>query len=122
MNGDAFNEGVGHGGIVVNLIGGASQAGVIIDPWTVDPETMKILQPDQYGTTIKKMGRLKNVSASGTAQLPTANSGLTPSPIVVGQYFVDPLTELSFWVSKANEAYQSGQFWKQEIECEQKLN
>jgi hypothetical protein len=122
MNGDAFNEGVSHGGIAVNMNLGAVQQGVIIEPWNVDPETLKILQPDQFGTTIKKAGRLKNVAATGTAQLPTTNGGLTPQPLLVGQWFTDPNTGWQFWISHASQSYQSGQFWKQEIECEQKLN
>lgn len=117
---DAFNEGVGHGGIIVNMTGGAAQQGVVIDPWTPDRETLKILQPDQYGTITKKAGRLKNISASGTAQLPTNGNGVA-IPLIEGQYFTDPITGLNFWISKVNEQYQSGQFWKQEIECEQKL-
>jgi hypothetical protein len=122
--GDAFNEGVGHGGIIVNMIGGGRPQGVIIDPFTVDPETMKILQPDQYGTTQKKMGRLKNISATGTAQLPTTIVGaaINAVPLLVGDSFIDPILNLTWWVSKAGDTYQSGQFWKQEVELEQQLN
>lgn len=121
MQGDAFNEGVGHGGIIVSMSLGAGQVGVVIDPWTIDPETMKLLQPDQYGSTFKKAGRLKNVSATGTAQTPTQNGGQAPVPLVVGQWFTDPQTGFNFWISKAGESYQSGKFWTQEIECEQRL-
>src|SRR5579872_5924516 len=121
MIGDAFNEGVGHGGVIVNMNNGAGQAGVVIDPFNVDPETMKILQPDQFGTTIKKAGRLKNISATGTAQTPTNNGGVNAVPLVVGQWFNDPITGFNFWISKASEAYASGKFWVQEIEMEQKL-
>lgn len=122
MTGDAFNEGVGHGGIIVNLTGGAGQIGVVIDPFTVDRETMIILQPNQFGTSVKKAGRLKNIKATGTAQLPTTNAGEDPSPLIEGQQFTDPVTSLNWWVSKVGETYQSGQFWKQECEFEQKLS
>lgn len=121
MTGDAFNEGVGHGGIIVNLVGGSAQQGVVIDPWTPNPETIKILQPNQYGTTIKKAGRVSNLSATGTAQLPTDGNG-NAIPIEAGQYFQDPITNTWWWVSKAGQSYQSGQFWKQELECEERLN
>ena len=120
---DAYNEGVGHGGIIVNMIGGDAQQGVVIDPWNVDPETIKLKQPDQYGTSVKKAGRIVNISATGTAQLPTVGgNGAAVLPLVAGQYFVDPLTGYTFWIAKAGQEYQSGQFWKQAIECEQKLN
>jgi hypothetical protein len=121
---DAFNEGVGHGGIAVNMTGGAGQTGVIIDPWNPNRETMKILQPDQFGTSIKKAGRIKNLSATGTAQLPTIISGnvVEANPLIEGQSFTDPLSGITYWISHAGQAYQSGQFWKQEIECEQMLN
>lgn len=118
---DAFNEGVGHGGIVVNMVGGSAQQGVVIDPWNIDRETMKILQPDQFGTSTKKAARLKNISATGTAQLPTNGNGVAV-PLIEGQQFTDPITGYTFWISKAGEEYQSGQFWKQSIECEQRLN
>lgn len=132
---DAINEGVGHGGIVVNMSGGNAQSGVVIDPWNIDRETMTILQPDQYGTTAalggstsgKKMGRIKNIKATGTAQLPTVDTGgggaetAAAQPLIEGQTFVDPISGFTFWISKATQVYQSGQFWKQDIECEQKL-
>jgi len=121
---DAFNEGVGHGGIIVNMSGGAGQSGVVIDPWNPDRETMVLLQPDQFGTSLKKAGRLKNIKATGTAQLPISIAGtsIAAVPLIEGQLFTDPLTGFSFWISKAGQTYQSGQFWKQEIECEQQLN
>jgi hypothetical protein len=118
---DAFNEGVGHGGIIVNMVGGNAQQGVVIDPWNIDRETMKILQPDQYGTSVKKAGRLKNIAATGTAQLPTDGNG-DAIPLVEGQRFTCPITNIEFWISKVGEEYQSGQFWKQSIECEEKLS
>lgn len=119
---DAFNEGVGHGGIAVNIINGPQ--GVIIDPWNVNRETMKLKQPDQFGTTFKKAGRLVNIDATGTAQLPITISGnvVEPSPLVEGMLFEDPNSGLTYWIAKAGQSYQSGQFWKQEIECEQQLN
>ena len=127
MLGDAFNEGVGHGGIVVNMVGAPAQQGVVIDPFNVDRETMILLRPDQFGSTIvgtggAKAGRLKNINATGTAQLPTTNGGTVPQPIIEGQQFTDPNTGFNWWVAKVNEAYQSGQFWKQECEFEQRLN
>ena len=121
MQNDAFNEGVGHGGIIVNMTGGAAQQGVVIDPWNVDRETMVILQPNQFGTSTKKAGRLKNIKATGTAQLPTSVDGTAAIPLVEGQYFADPITGFTFWISRAGQEYQSGQFWKQSIECEQRL-
>jgi|SRR6185437_980751 len=120
---DAYNEGVGHGGIIVNMLNGSAQQGVVIDPWNLDPETIKLKQPDQYGTSQKKGGRIINLSATGEAQLPTVGGlGVAPLPLVAGQYFLDPLSNYYFWIAKAGQAYQSGQFWKQAIECEQKLN
>ena len=121
---DAFNEGVGHGGIVVNMLGNGRPQGVIIDPFTPDRETMKLLQPDQYGTSVKKAGRLKNISATGTAQLPTNIVGavINAVPLLEGDSFTDPILNLTWWVAKVSEVYQSGQFWKQECEFEQQLN
>jgi hypothetical protein len=119
---DAFNEGVGHGGIAVNINNGPQ--GVIIDPWNVNRDTIKIKQPDQYGTSIKKAGRLINIDATGTAQLPVTINGATvePAPLVEGMSFEDPNSGITYWISKAGQEYQSGQFWKQAIECEQQLN
>jgi hypothetical protein len=117
-----FNDGgVGHGGFVANF----NTAGqVILDPFSPKYPSKTIAQGNQIGAPLKQASVNEFPTATATAQIPVDNTGNNPTFIVNGDYFIAPANYGGgkWYVDDVGETFQSGQFWKAELNLRLAIN
>ena len=108
--GVTFNEGLGHGGTVITILGQP----YIFDPFDVTTENTVIKMHNQYGVAIKKAGLLLDKDFTSTVQLPVDGGG-NPIPLLHGTLFTESLTGQSWRIVGISISFSSGQVWKQNV-------
>lgn len=114
--GEAFNEGLGHGGFAVTIRGEE----YVFDPFNKANESQTIIQRGALGQATKKAGVLTDRNSSATVQLPVDGGG-NPIPLLEGDTFQDPDGN-DWWVNGLSEERASGTVWKQQVSLTQRLN
>ena len=117
-----FNDGgVGHGGFVANF---AAAGQVILDPFSPKYPSKTIAQGNQIGAPLKQASVAEFPTATATAQIPVDNTGNNPSFIANGDYFTAPNNYGGgkWYVDDVGETFQSGQFWKAELNLRLAIN